>query len=180
MFFFIQPLCIFFHFSLLRLQLVISYCMCSLYVCEYQAITMLAIFVVRVSVINFIDYCVYFCMKLPYVLTENLPWKLPSTRLVTVLSVSIKSACKHVNRCLCFTFIFLVHVLTVKTSFYRFESIVLSFETSKSIVFFLLSFYRFIVLSFFGKKHRVYSIVLSFYRCKENIEFFYRFIVLSL
>ena len=48
---------------------------------------------------------------------------------------------------------------------------------------FLISFYRFIVLSFFfGKKHIVYSIVLSFYRCKENIEFFlsfYRFTVFS-
>ena len=64
-------------------------------------------------------------------------------------------------------------------SLHRFIVLSLSFYRCKlpnlSFFFFIYRFYRFIVLSFFGKKHRVYSIVLSFYRCKENIEFFYRF-----
>ena len=66
-----------------------------------------------------------------------------------------------------------VKIVSKFTSFYRFESIVLSLQTSKLIVFsfyrfIVISFHRFIVLSFFGKKHRVYSIVLSFYRCIDS------------
>ena len=80
------------------------------------------------------------------------------------------------DRCYIYFFVPTAKIVSKSAPFYRFKSIVLSLQTSKWIVF---SFYRFIVLSFFGKKHRLYSIVLSFYRCKENIEFFYRFIVSS-
>ena len=38
----------------------------------------------------------------------------------------------------------------------------------------------FINLPFFGKKHRIYAMVVSFYRCKDSIEEdSYRFIVLT-
>ena len=68
-------------------------------------------------------------------------------------------------------------------SFYRF--IVLSFyRFLLRNIEIILSFYHFIVSSFVGRKHRVLSLVyrfiaLSFYRCKNIVLIvaFYRFIV---
>ena len=91
------------------------------------------------------------------------------------------------------TFFVLLHNIQLKSFLSLQRLIVLSFSIYPFLVvdfqinrFFLLSFNCFIVLSFyrfFGKKHRVYSIVLSFYRFivlsfyrwKENIEFFLSF-----
>ena len=77
--------------------------------------------------------------------------------------------------------------------FFHFESIFFRCKLQINRFFFLLSFYRFIVLSFYrckknielsflGKRHRVHSIVLSFHRfivVKKIWRFFYRFIALS-
>ena len=71
-----------------------------------------------------------------------------------------------------------VKIVSKFTSFYRFESIVLSLQTSKLIVF---SFYRFIVSSFYRFLVRNIEFILSFYRfiVVKKTEFFYRFIVSS-
>ena len=71
-------------------------------------------------------------------------------------------------------------------SLHRFIVLNLSFYRCRfpnQSVFFLLSFYRFIVSLFYCFivffLVRNIEFILSFYRCKENIEFFYRFIVSS-
>ena len=78
-----------------------------------------------------------------------------------------------INRVKSISLVPTVKTISKFTSIYRF--IVANFPINR---IFILSFYRFIVLLFFGKNNRL-LFVLSFYRCKENIEFFYCFIVSS-
>ena len=69
--------------------------------------------------------------------------------------------------------------LFIILSFWIYRFIVVNFQINRFFSSIVLSFYRFIVLSLFGKKHRVYSIVLSLWRKYRVFLSFYRFLVSS-